>query len=188
MSKKIGVIAEDNSDIAVISEIFEKYMDCSTFTIKKFVGNGCGKLRNKCGAWAKLLSSLECEHILVFHDLDRNSEIQLRRTLSKKVCKGEYPNSIIVIPIEELESWLLSDSEAIKQVFNLVKAPKKIDNCETIKSPKEHLRDIVWALGKKRYLNTVHNQKIAKNTSIINFKRCKSYEPLDKYILEKICA
>ena len=188
VSKKIGVIAEDASDIAVIKEIFEKYMDSSEFSIKKFIGNGCGKLRNKCGAWAKMLSSSGCEHILVFHDLDRNSENELRENLSKKVSKVNYPNSIIVIPIEELEAWLLSDSKAIMEVFKLTKTPSKISNCEIIESPKEHLRDIIWALGKKRYLNTTHNQKIARNTSIDNFRRCQSYEPLDKYIREKICA
>lgn len=188
MSKKIGVIAEDASDIAVINEIFEKYMDCSTFSIKKFIGHGCGKLRNKCGAWAKMLSKSGCEHILVFHDLDRNIEVELRDNLSKKIRKDEYPHSIIVIPIYELEAWLLADSKAIKEVFNLKRIPKKVGNCETIESPKEHLRDLVWRFGKKRYLNTTHNQKIAKNASIKNFMRCKSYKPLDKYILEEICT
>ena len=188
MSKKIGVIAEDASDITVINEILEKYMDCNAFSIKKFIGHGSGKLRNKCGAWARMLSRSGCEHILVFHDLDRNIEAELRDDLSKKIRKDEYPNSIIIIPIEELEAWLLADSKAIKEVFSLKKAPKKISNCETIKSPKEHLRDLVWHLGKKRYLNTTHNQKIARKASKNNFMRCKSYKPLDKYILEKICA
>lgn len=171
MSKKIGVIAEDASDIAVINEILEKYMDCNAFSIKKFIGHGCGKLRNKCGAWAKMLSMSGCEHILVFHDLDRNIEVELREELSKKIGKDEYPDSIIVIPIEELEAWLLADSKAIKKVFNLKKSPKKISNCEIIESPKEHLRDLVWLLGKKRYLNTAHNQKIARKASITQIER-----------------
>ena len=74
MSKKIGVIAEDSSDVEVICEILEKYMDSSSFSVRKFVGNGCGKLRNKCDAWARLLIKMGCDHLLLFHDLDRNKE------------------------------------------------------------------------------------------------------------------
>ena len=188
MSKKIGVIAEDSSDICVINEILMKYMDCNKYSIKKFVGNGCGKLRNKCGVWANMLSKSGCEHIMVFHDLDRNDKSHLLDMLENKVSKDSFPSSIIVIPVEELEAWLLSDAKAIKTVFSLKKAPKKINNCETISSPKGHLRDIVWHLGKKRYLNTRHNQKIANKSTVTNFLRCKSYKPLDKFIREEICV
>ncbi|MET0107227.1 MAG: DUF4276 family protein, partial [Sedimenticola sp.] len=157
------------------------------FSIKKFVGNGCGKLRSKCGSWASMLSKLGCEHIMIFHDRDRNDEKDIRHIIETKVCKVDYPNSIIVIPVEELEAWLLADAKAIKVAFNLKKAPKKIGNCEAIESPKEFLRDVVWNIGKKRYLNTMHNKKIAEHSNISNFLRCKSYRPFDKYVRENIC-
>jgi len=188
MSKKIGVIAEDASDVSVINVILEKYIDKRNFTVKKFVGNGCGKLRNKCGAWAKMLAKSGCEHIMVFHDLDRNDEGEIRNELLSKVRKEDYPNSIIVIPIEELEAWLLADAKAIKEAFNLNTSPKEINNSEIISSPKEHLRDLVWKFGRKRYLNTTHNQKIAELCSLASFLRCKSYRPFDEYVREKICA
>jgi hypothetical protein len=188
MSKKIGVIAEDNSDIQVIDEIFKKYLNHNEFKIKKFVGNGCGKLRNKCDSWTSTLFKSGCEYVFIFHDLDRNCAIELRKNLEQRVCPKKNENSLIVIPTEELEAWLLSDSKAIKSVFNLKKAPKKIANCEAIGSPKEHIRDLVYKLGKKRYLNTVHNKKIAEETSLTNFKRCKSFKPFHKFIEEKICA
>lgn len=188
VSKLIGVIAEDSSDVQVINAILDKYMSSNLFSVKKFVGNGCGKLRNKCEAWATMLVKSGCEHILVFHDRDRNEEKEIRRILECKISKDEFPSSIIVIPVEELEAWLLSDAKAIKAVFNLRKAPKKINNCETIESPKEYLRDLVWQIGKKRYLNTTHNKKIAEQSDVANFQRCKSYLPFDKYIRENICV
>lgn len=188
MSKKIGVIAEDASDVAVISEIFLKYMKDSEFSVKHFKGNGCGKLRSKCGSWAAMLSKSGCENILIFHDLDRNDEKVLRKDLLSKIDHAHSEKSIIIVPVEELEAWLLSDEKAIKEVFRLTKAPKKINDCEAVKSPKEHLRKLVWALGKKRYLNTRHNQKIASKAEKSNFLRCKSYTALDTYIREVICA
>ncbi|MES9852474.1 MAG: DUF4276 family protein [Candidatus Thiodiazotropha sp. L084R] len=182
MSKKIGIIAEDASDVAVIDSILEKYMASNKYSVKKFVGNGCGKLRNKCGTWANMLSVYGCDHIMLFHDLDRYNMAELRKTLTKKVSKDTHPNSIIVIPVEELEAWLLSDMKAIKKVFRLRKVPKKIHDCESVTSPKEHLRDLVWAAGKKRYLNTTHNKKIAQAASVTNFRRCKSYKEFDEYV------
>jgi hypothetical protein len=188
MSKKIGIIAEDKSDIDVITEILKKYMGANEFRIGRFVGNGCGKLRSKCEAWTKNLFKSGCNYVFVFHDLDRNCANKLRKDLEIKVCPNKYENSLIVIPVEELEAWLLSDSDAIKSVFNLNKKPKKIHGCENISSPKEHLRDMVWATGKKRYLNTVHNKKIAKETSLENLKRCPSFIQFHEFIQDRVCA
>jgi len=188
MVKTIGLIAEDDSDIEVISEILSKYMDKHTFSIKKFTGDGCGKLKQKCAIWAKLLFKRGCDHVLLFHDLDRNNEKALRQALLVKIPPASFPNSLIVIPVEELEAWLLSDSDAIKKVFGLPKAPNKIAECELIQSPKEHLGKIVWQIGKKRYLNTVHNKKISTHASLKNFRRCSSFKTFDEYVTQNICA
>ncbi|NVO00043.1 MAG: DUF4276 family protein [Geobacteraceae bacterium] len=182
MSKTIGIIAEDTSDVDVITALIGKYVDRNKFSIKKFVGNGCGKLRNKCDSWTALLFEAGCHHVLIFHDLDRNDEAKLKKLLLKKVPKEQYPNAFIVIPIEELEAWLLSDEHAIQSVFGLKAPPKKIINCEQVQSPKEHLAGLVWTLGKKRYLNTVHNKKISEKIVIENLRRCPSFKPLDDYI------
>ncbi len=188
MSKKIGIIAEDDSDIQVVNEILSKYLSVNEYKIKKFVGNGCGKLRQKCQSWTENLFRQGCAHVLVFHDLDRNNENELRELLKKKVPPSSYPNSLIVIPIEEMEAWLLSDSNALKETFSLNKKPKHIGNCESIPSPKEHIAKLIWGIGKKRYLNTAHNSKIAKYTSLGNLRRCNSFIPLDKYIQDQIIA
>lgn len=188
MTKKIGVIAEDDSDVEVITEFLAKYMDRNGFSVKKFVGNGCGKVKQKCDSWTQNLFSGGCEHVFLFHDLDRNKENKLRADLKKKVPPEKFPNSLIVIPIEELEGWLLSDANAIKQVFNLQKAPKEIHHCETIKSPKEHLEKLVWQAGKKRYVNTIHNKKLSSHTSLENLRRCESYKIFDSYVVERVCG
>jgi len=187
VSRKIGLIAEDTSDIQVVDAILSKYMKQNEYKIKKFVGNGCGKLRQKCSTWAENLFRQGCEHVFVFHDLDKNNEGSLRALLEKKIPKKMFPDSLIVIPIEEMEAWLLSDSNALKATFNLKKKPKHISNCEEIKSPKEYLSKLIWSIGKKRYLNTAHNKKIAENTTLDSLRRCDSFLPLDEYIQENIC-
>ena len=187
MSKKIGVIAEDKSDVNVVTEILVKYMTRNSFSVKQFVGNGCGKVKQKCDSWARLLFKSGCEHVFLFHDLDRNNLTRLRKSLEKKLPAIEFPNALIVIPVEELEAWLLSDTEAIRLAFALTKTPKRITDCETIASPKEHLAKMVWLPERKRYLNTVHNKKISEQVSLKNLKRCPSFTRLDKYLRERVC-
>jgi len=182
MTKIIGVMAEDQSDVDVVTLILEKYAAKNLFSVKKFVGNGCGKLRNKCGAWAKNLVDSGCHHVMLFHDLDRSDEKTLRATLEAKVSAKDFPSSFIVIPTEELEAWLLADEVAIQKAFALSKTPKRIADCEKVQSPKER----IGTIDKKRYLNTVHNKKIAEHIQLDNIRRCKSFKSLDSHILTKV--
>jgi hypothetical protein len=184
----LGIIAEDCSDVEVIHEILKKYINPRDIKVKKFVGNGCGKLRNKCDSWTDNLFKQGCEYVFIFHDLDRYKEKDLRATLEKKVCPKKNSNSLIIIPTEELEAWLLSDTQAIKKVFNLKKDIKDVKNSEQIKSPKEYIRDLVFSAERKTYLNTVHNKKIAQEIKIEKFNNCMSYKPFHKFITEKVCA
>lgn len=186
MVKKIGVIAEDKSDIEVINEILEKYVQAKSFKIKKFVGNGCGKLRNKCSVWAKQLAAEGCEHIFLFHDLDRNSLVELRKTLEQKIPVSMFPNSLIVIPVEEIEAWLLADESAIQRVFNMKNKLVRVNNCEQVGSPKEYIKALVWKNSKKKYLHTIHNRKIANLAVLDNLKRCSSFKEFDRYITNRI--
>lgn len=182
MPKIFGLITEDNSDIDVINEILKKYFEDSDFKIKKFIGNGCGKIKSKCDSWTKTLIKSGCNHVLIFHDLDRNKESELRQSLEKKV--KNYEESLVIIPKEELESWLLSDPKAIKSVFKLNKEFPTFLDCESIKSPKERIAKEVYKLGKKRYINTVHNIKIAKEMKKEALINCESFIPFHKFIEE----
>lgn len=185
-SKSIGIIAEDVSDVDVVSVLLEKYSPKNTFSIRRFVGNGCGKLKNKCRTWAQALIQGGCQHVFLFHDLDRNAERDLRDLLAAKLPSKEFPTTLVVIPIEELEAWLLSDENALKGAFNLKATPKRYKNCEEVKSPKEELQRLLWNSDRKRYLNTVHNKRIAEKVSLANLRRCPSYRAFDQYVQTKV--
>jgi len=182
MANKIGLIAEDVSDVDVIKSILGKLLDENSFSTKKFVGNGCGKLRNKCDVWTENLFKNGCSHVLIFHDLDQHNERSLRTLLEGKVCQVKYPHSIIVIPVKEIEAWLMADVCAIQKVFKLPKPPRIRHNCETIDRPKEYLERAIWTAGKKRYLHTVHNKRIADIASLSKLKGCKSFRLFSEYV------
>lgn len=186
MATKIGIIAEDDSDVDVIREILGMYIPASNFSTKKFVGKGCGKLRAKCAAWTTNLAAAGCEHILIFHDLDRYDEATLRKELSEKIKTTGFRNALIVIPIEELESWLLSDLDAIRKIFSIKEKIRSTGPAEKIKSPKEHLQKLIKRYSNKTYINSIHNKKIASELNVQQLMNCQSFHPLHEYLCNQI--
>jgi hypothetical protein len=180
----IGIIAEEDNDVDVIKEIIAKIISPRLFSHKKFVGHGCGKVRRKCSAWAKNLKEKGCELLIVVHDLDRESEASLRVTLEKQIENILFKGKQVLIPKEELEAWLLADDEALKQCFNLKKSPKTPHAPENIPSPKEHLQNLIWKASRKRYVNTIHNKKIAHSIDIKKLSICPSYLPLPEFLIK----
>ena len=181
---RIGVIAEDTSDVDVVKELIRKLKAPNSFCVRYFVGDGCGKLRNKCRAWAYQLHLIGCTSLLFLHDLDRHKLEQLRRDLFAALNPCPIAKHTIVIPIEEIEAWLMCDANALKHVFNLKKTPNLRGNPEFIVSPKEKLELLVWRHSGKtrRYINTVHNAAIAKQVNITSLRRCSAFHEFERFL------
>ncbi|WP_146123518.1 DUF4276 family protein [Burkholderia multivorans] len=142
MAAKIGIIAEDLSDIEVIKLLARKLTGASLSTAH-FIGKGCGPLRKKTPGWCKSLIQKGCTQILLVHDLDRNDAAELRLKLETILQAATTVKQAVVIPSEELEAWLLSDASAIMTAMKLPKAFKAVHHPETVDSPKEYIRDAV---------------------------------------------
>lgn len=177
---RLGIIAEDSSDVEVVATILHKIAPRKTFAVKRFVGNGCGKLHSKCRAWAEQLASSGCTVLLLVHDLDRKVLKSLRGSLERALNPSPVAKHLIVIPVEEIEAWLLADPVAVKEVFKLKKAPNIPPKTENISDPKGKLTEIVWfGSGKsRRYINAIHNTKIAERVSVAALRKCASFRPL----------
>lgn len=186
MGLKIGVIAEDKSDVEVLYELTCKLTSETNFSFRKFIGHGCGKLRKKCGAWSENLLKRGCSHLIVIHDLDNNDESRLRRELETIITNVGFRSHVILIPVYEIEAWLLFDPKALKKTFSMQREPKLNANPETIRDPKLYLSNIVWKSCKKRYLNTVHNQKIANAIRIDKLRNSCSFSPYPDFIANNV--
>lgn len=182
----IGIIAEDESDVAVLKHFASK-LTSRRFSVSKFTGKGCGPLKRKTPGWCKAFLEKGCSAIVLVHDRDRNKEDALRRDLEKIVADLKLQKMMfVVIPCEELEAWLLSDTKALKSAMNLASIPKQILHPETIDSPKEHLSKLVHAhskLNSKRYVNSVHNLLIAKALKVTAIsQRCPSFRHFESFV------
>lgn len=181
----IGLIVEDNSDFDTMRVLISRYLDVKSLKFKKAVGNGCGKMRRKALAYAENLSNRGCNAVILVHDLDRRNLEELRSDLQFFLNRSVAEFNFICIPNEEIEAWLLSDKEAIKDVFHLQQSIKPIYHPETIRSPKEHLAQLVYKSSNKnkRYINTQHNVKIAEKLEIeVVASKCPSFKELLNFL------
>lgn len=179
MAQKIGLIAEDQSDIDVI-KLLAKKLTGKTLSSAQFVGKGCGPIKRKTPGWCKNFHLKGCTGVLLVHDLDRNNEADLRATLERVMTQSTTLRRAVVIPIEELEAWLLSDTDAISNAMKLPKSLKAVPHPEKIDSPKEFIRDSVYRVSNKKvqYVNSVHNGLIAERIDVALIrKKCPSFRP-----------
>lgn len=164
---RVGVIAEDFSDIDVLKELMPKLTD-KHFALSPFVGEGCGRILGKCRGWAMQLRDRGCRYLIIIHDLDERNRDRLEDDIRKALAPSPLSNNAVVIPVKEMEAWLLADEKAIHKAMKLKKRLKQISNPEAINDPKKKLGEIVSMYSDHRsiYLNTVDNKKIAKECSI----------------------
>jgi len=173
----MGIIAEDDSDVAVIREVTSTLLRPRTLGFKRFVGNGCGKLRRKCGAWAQNPVRQGCSWIVVVHDLDEYDERDLRTELETAVTPSRARATVVLIPKREIEAWLLYDAGAIATAFRENLRPKLPGNPELLSDPKKHLRNLIYTKYRKEYLNTLHNGMIAKHINVMLLRGSRSFRP-----------
>ena len=181
-SLRIGIIAEEDNDVDVLRELTCKILQEKRFSFKKFVGHGCGKLRQKCRAWAFSLLKQGCSFLVVVHDLDERKEHELRAELEGKIGKIQFTLTVILIPVREIEAWLLSDPKALKRVFRMSRIPKITTRPETIPNPKRFLSNLVSSHSRKQYINTIHNRQIANQLILESLNRCPSFSRYPRFL------
>jgi len=178
----LGIIAEHPSDIAVMRALTSKIVGAERLGIKQFASYGCAKLRRKCEAWAGDLVRRGCSCVVVVHDLDGRDEASLRRGLEACLRPVTCNASIVLIPTQEIEAWLMTDAEALRKVFGLKRQPRLPYDTERLRRPKEFLRDLVWREARQRYISTIHNARIAAASSVSTISRCRSFRAYPRMI------
>ncbi|GFO64114.1 DUF4276 family protein [Geomonas paludis] len=186
MSKvTVGIIAEDDSDVECVKHFVRRIHSTRKIGFKKYVGNGCGKISRKANAWANMLKMQGCGAIILLHDLDRNNLTDLYDKIHKSFSPSPVKKFLISIPVEELEAWLLADEAAFNSVFNISRTNYLPQHPESIKSPKEFIRDTVRKETNRKvdYINTKHNSKLAERIDInmINTK-CTSFQSFKSFV------
>jgi hypothetical protein len=103
------------------------------------------------------------------------------------VRSGIDKDYFVVIPVQELEAWILADIEAVSHVITGWKPPYFKDNPEGINNPKERLMHESRKANKKpRYDPGTHNPRVAKYLRLDQVRqRCPSFEKLAHWVTGK---
>ena len=183
MSKAIGLIVEGKSDSDVVKAIMQKIVLPKHFKILSVHAGGCGKIKSKCRGWAENLRRRGCKALFLIQDLDNKDSRALSKQLEDSLDPSPISPHAIIIPTQMIEAWLLSDGAALQYVFDLPTAPETL-NPESIFDPKAKLRDIVFiSSGKRRrYINTIHNARIASALNINKVRNCHSFKPFEQFV------
>ncbi|MGD9504981.1 MAG: DUF4276 family protein [Syntrophobacteraceae bacterium] len=185
---ELGIMAEDKSDIDTLVALARRITDAD-FQVKSYAAKGCGKLKKQFARIAESWMSVSTDYIVVCHDLDScdaNSLKRLKEELEAKVRhmpKRQRDCLCIVIPIQEIEAWLLADVEPLKKRFRNI-GISEAPSPEAIASPKEYIekasRD---SRARPRYIHNIHNPELARELDIDKVhSKCPAFRPYHAFI------
>lgn len=187
MTIRLGIIAEDDSD-ADVAEILIRKLSKKCFSTKRVRAGGCGMIRKNALRWALNLQKSGCNRLLVLHDLDTKEESALRSELEEKLNGCIIKSRAVVIPVREMESWLLADPRAIKLALNLKRDIPSVGNPEKILDPKREIKKLVDRVSKRErtYVHTLHNSKIALQCDVKKLNVCESFSFLHRFAIHQL--
>lgn len=188
---KFAILGEDRSDADTVTVLVqrlyqEKHKDKKSrpsIAAKGYHGwsDICRKGANRdLGGYL----ALGCHKFIVCVDADGPDHESRRKTIQHNVINksGVARNYCVVIPVQEIEAWMLAD---IEQASNIIAAwsPKPIQNPEAINSPKERLRRLSRLPGTKRarYDEVRDNKRLAAYLRLdVVKKKCPSFGTLSR--------
>jgi hypothetical protein len=186
-SKRVGVLAEDQSDCDALAVIIRR-LRSDNLGVNSFGAKGAARLMRK--ALPRINQWLEkgCVAFIVVHDLDRDKATGALRdqaALIRELEAIEYPRGaerrLICVPVEELEAWFWSDQNVLDKVArgNPVKAshqPHKIND------PKGELTRLSRRNGKSQY-STNDNEDLARLLDLkLCVERCPEFAELCHFV------
>lgn len=179
-----GILGEDKSDVATLKVILKRLLDNNDVSVKTKGYSGCGELFRKGAKQLAAFNNLGLEYFIICCDADSTQGTDRRDEVIKKIVQksGVENNICIVIPIQELEAWILADIQKVSKVISGW-APEDIKSPELINSPKEYLEKLSRAANKKpRYSHATHNERVAEHLDLekVN-KKCPSFSPLVQF-------
>lgn len=182
-----AVLAEDISDAEIIASIIKSIKKDDSITVYRKGYGGAGDLF-KQGA-AQIQAYKEAKNIrnfIICYDSDGDCPEGRKKKIIDEIVhpSGVQGKFCAVVPIQEIESWFLSDLAAIKKVFGSFEVKREIHNPEGIQSPKEYLHGEIKKLKPMpKFIHSSHSPKIAGNLDFELVKRkCDSFEPLYQFL------
>jgi hypothetical protein len=180
-----AILGEDKSDAATLKIIVRRFLADASIRIKQKGYHGCGDLCANGARPLRAFADQGATRFVVCHDADGpDPEPACKRVLEKVIAPaGLQESSCIVVPVQELEAWILADETAVRKVipsFDL----RATANPEQVPGPKEYLEDLSRT-GRSRplYIHAIHNERVAEHLDFDTlYKKCPSFRGLHEFV------
>lgn len=179
------ILAEDRSDYETLRVLVRRLANNDRLTVKGKGYEGCGELIRKGAKAVNQFFAAGFSRFIICHDADGPDPAKKRDLVYRSIVgQCHCPDSCcIVVPVQELEAWILADNESI---VNVIKSwtPKAISSPELIESPKEYLERLSRnSNGKPLYSHATHNPRVAEHLRIEMVKsKCPSFHVLCDFV------
>jgi|GEM_PF-1669320 len=159
---RIGIIAEDLSDIEAVGYMLKKINADICIEKKPCRGAVLNKLDHRIEELINRFDDIRV--ILVLSDLDNKNCAEHLKKIGK-AAKDKISDLVIIqIVIQEIEAWYLALPDSIETAFpNLKPVPRFSGKTDTINDPKKKLKEIFLKKYQRDYRITSDGPKIAKN-------------------------
>lgn len=179
-----AVIAEARSDAETLAVLVRRLHRSQGLKVREKGYNGRAELLRKGARQLVAFRDLGVERFVVCQDADGPNATERYQELADVVVRPSgVERCCIVIPVQELEAWLLSDIECATGVFTGWR-PAAVRNPEAVASPKDELiRRSRAANNRPRYSPPTHNPVIARYLDLEKVARkCPSFVPLKSFV------
>ena len=182
-----GILGEDKSDVATLKAIVRRLAGDASLPVKVKGYGGSGEmLRNGAKQIGFFKNDYGCTRFIVCHDADGPDPKPNRDLVQDRIIRpscAEATNCCILVPVQELEAWILADIECAITLFPAWK-PNPISQPESIPSPKEYLEKLSRDHKQRpRYSHATHNEQMAKHLDLDKVARkCPAFRVLVDFV------
>ena len=180
-----AVLAEDPSDADALVALVKSITGRTNLKVHKKGFGGCGQLCRKAPSYIKLFADQGATRFVICHDSDgldpRDIRAKVEAVIKTKGCSS-YKHAVVV-PVEEIEAWMIADEDAITAVIPSLKI-KAVKKPESIQSPKEWLvRESNKGRSTPLYVPAIHNAQVAAHINLAKLeKKCPSFVLLKHFV------
>jgi len=184
----IAVLGEEISDCEFIEIMLRRISGQNTLRVAKKGFDGCGNLLRDGARHLNRLLHQGTKKFVVCIDADgkkveeRKAQVRQRIFNTAQFVEGQC-NSAIVVPVQEIESWILADASALNKTFRRW-GLKDHPSPEGLKDPKKVLQDSTRQHnGRPLYVPSTHNPVAAKYLDIDKLRHsCPSFAEFHAFV------
>lgn len=187
-----AVLAENESDRNTLIVLIRRIAGDNRIHIEGPKYRGCGEMLKKGAEQLikyKRMGTIQ-RYVICYDSDGKNAEARRQELISKIVKPANIKHPVCaLVPIQEIEAWIMADMKAVKKVITSWDYGKDIPRPEMIESPKEHLEKLSRQNQnqKPRYSHAMHNEKIAVHLDLESVKhKCPSFSPLVTLVNEGV--